>query len=379
MVSVGVGIGVGAMPDGKVECDDEFWNAYNAAPHPEVPKDPWLDELTALLARDYHVRFYVEAAALAPLLLCFAISLSRRIDSFGVKIFCWNCCLVNGAFACYLAVRYVILKFVYKSDEMCYYYNGQPEYGYGITSFQQADFLGTDFPTDVANWTVYSMALSFFFLRYSTYRACKSPLTYKATITKTWWVVVLLATDSITLIMIPCTSMSHGFDIHFGVKAAILGTFACALWVAESIMTVASVYVIWLHRRQRQAESSKGESNLGRLTSFLCFSILPCVQMVPSVSLSLMEAVRNYRDGAARECIEGYMALTTNYTLDELNRMEDICTGGIGFAGIFCKKTPYVVLLTLAATLPEFVIGVYCLGGYALKRCPEFVDVLTGD
>lgn len=50
--------------------------------------------------------------------------------------------------------------------------------------------------------------------------------------------------------------MSHGFDIHFGVKAAILGTFACALWVAESIMTVASVYVIWLHRRQRQAESS---------------------------------------------------------------------------------------------------------------------------
>lgn len=50
--------------------------------------------------------------------------------------------------------------------------------------------------------------------------------------------------------------MKHGFDISFAVKAVILGTFACALWVGESIMTAASVYVIWLHRRQRQAESS---------------------------------------------------------------------------------------------------------------------------
>ncbi|KAH7706085.1 hypothetical protein AAVH_26697 [Aphelenchoides avenae] len=334
MVSVGDGAGSTLL---KVECDDEFWKAYDAYPRPEEVKGPWLDEFKTLLTDDYHVRFFVEAAALVPLLLCFTISLSRRIDSFGVKIFCWNCCLVNGAFACFLAVRYVLLKFVHRIDDTCHYFDGQPIYGIvsGVNAHVLTTVLGTDFPTDVANWTVYSMALSFFFLRYATYRACKSPLTYKATITKTWWAVVLLATDSITLIMLPCTSMKHGFDISFAVKAVILGTFACALWVGESIMTAASVYVIWLHRRQRQAESSNGESNLGRLTSFLCFSILPCVQMVPSVSLSLMEAVRDYRDGAAHKCIEGYMALTTNYTLDELNKMEDICTGGIGFAGIF--------------------------------------------
>lgn len=133
-----VSVGDGALPEMRqVECDDEFWQAYDAFPRPDEYKGPWLDELTDLLTKDFHARFYVEIAAVVPLLLCFAISLSRRIDSFGVKIFCWNCCLINGAFAAYVTVRYVAWKFVFNFDDTCYYYMGEPQYGAGTNSFLQ--------------------------------------------------------------------------------------------------------------------------------------------------------------------------------------------------------------------------------------------------
>lgn len=52
-------------------------------------------------------------------------------------------------------------------------------------------WIDTEFAEDVANWTVYSMALCFLALRYTTFRACVSPLIFRKRYRWRWWACVI--------------------------------------------------------------------------------------------------------------------------------------------------------------------------------------------
>lgn len=135
------------------------------------------------------------------------------MDSFGLKIFCWNCVFSNAVVTGFVAARFIMLQYVIPLNECQLYkekgkkaeyyftnfvpnYQGEPEgrtfLPHGVCQRQVPEFwIHNQATIDVTTWAVYAMSCSFLALRYTTYRACVAPLTYKQRYTRRWWIAVI--------------------------------------------------------------------------------------------------------------------------------------------------------------------------------------------
>lgn len=53
-----------------------------------------------------------------------------QIESSGLRVFCWNCIVVNFLFTMFLAVRVFLVGYALKRRERCYYDDGIPQIMY---------------------------------------------------------------------------------------------------------------------------------------------------------------------------------------------------------------------------------------------------------
>ncbi|KAH7707865.1 hypothetical protein AAVH_24901, partial [Aphelenchoides avenae] len=169
----------------NVPCTERFLKKYYAYSG-SVPEDSnsWFTKFTEYVSGGYD---YVNNVPL--------YRARKKIDSFGMKIFCWNCFFVNAVLLVFLLVRYIMMEFVYRVSDVCFYYLlPQNQKIPAIIPVQDLPHLW-EWPIitdDVGRWSVYSMALSFLLLRYTTYRACVSPLSFRNSFGKVWWSVAIL-------------------------------------------------------------------------------------------------------------------------------------------------------------------------------------------
>ncbi|KAH7711046.1 hypothetical protein AAVH_21685 [Aphelenchoides avenae] len=366
------------MPLRQVACTDEFFAEYDEefSAFASTTPDPWLDVLSAFTTTRPLVRFIITLCPMSLLGICLLISFSKKIDSFGLKIFCWNCCFVNATLAIFLGVRYFLLDYYYKVNDICYYNNKRPTV-IGKANVPYA-LESPKFTEEVVKWTIYSTGVSFLFLRYSAFRACIAPLAFKRTFSKRWWLAVVIVSDLLPFVIIPLSSEYCGLtcdecavSIHFKVRTALIIGFAGAFWLSECGITLLSLITIvrFLRRRRRTSELAPDDSKIIRLASFTFFSIVPCLQMVPSVITSVDGAMRDLGVDAMIECFQqnGVDSLDdisdTNY--DELSASCDLGSADTGLSStwsqtllsvleLFCLLKPYIEALMILFLLPSY-------------------------
>ncbi|KAH7702938.1 expansin B, partial [Aphelenchoides avenae] len=288
---------------------------------------------------DPKARLFCQLGGIALLAVPLSISFSRKIDSFAMKIFCWNCCFVNGAFTLFLATRYLLLGFYYKAPDICCYDRGVlatcPE---EIPTVWNPTY---SFADDLSTWPIYSMALTFLVLRYTTLRACVSPLSFQ-NFSKRWWIIAVVVAD-----LLPCVAITAAtitlFDVEMNsfVRSSCVFAFVGAVWLVESVLSALSLLAACRYALQRKTRPANKASNIVCLVTFRFFSVIPCLQMVPSAYDSALLFVQELARQTYSDCLRNSNASTE----DDLARHIRCESAAIGmdYINAFSAAAPIAV------------------------------------
>ncbi|KAH7708212.1 hypothetical protein AAVH_24524, partial [Aphelenchoides avenae] len=100
-----------------------------------------------------------------------------------------------------------------------------------------------------------------------------------------YWCAAIVASDLIPLVVIYLGSPAYGPRIPPFVRTVISIGFIAAIWCTEGVLSLLSVLAIYRYRNT--SEVAKTSMDASRLRSFILFSIIPSLHLIPVVFIKI--------------------------------------------------------------------------------------------
>ncbi|KAH7717725.1 hypothetical protein AAVH_14799 [Aphelenchoides avenae] len=110
-------------------------------------------------------RFLISSISVVPLLVCLVLSFNRKIESFPMRMFCWNCVFVNVFCVVFLGCR-ALADSLFPPVDVCLY----DEYG-DPDALRERPRIWLHFNDylfdELAKWTIYATSVPLVMVRFS--------------------------------------------------------------------------------------------------------------------------------------------------------------------------------------------------------------------
>lgn len=119
------------------------------------------------------------------------------------------------------------------------------------------------------------------------------------------------------------------FDVEMNsfVRSSCVFSFVSAVWILESVLSALSLFAACRYYLQRKTRSGNKDSNIMPLVTFLFFSVIPCLQMVPAAYDSALLFVQELARQTHADCLRNINANTE----DDLARHIRCESAAIGY------------------------------------------------
>ncbi|KAH7708214.1 hypothetical protein AAVH_24526 [Aphelenchoides avenae] len=163
-----------------------------------------------------------------------------------------------------------------------------------------------------------------------------------------YWCAAIVASDLVPLFVIYLCSPVYGPRIPPLMRTVISFGFIAALWFTEGILSLLSVLAIYRYRST--SEVAKTALNASRLRSFILFSIIPSLQLVPVVFIKIYTHLQvNAQQVAMDKCL----GIDNIYDIDYYDRAQMLQDCDIDYFGEDASA--------IQATMNEMINYCFCL------------------
>lgn len=139
--------------------------------------------------------------------------------------------------------------------------------------------------------------------------------------------------------LLPCVAITAAtitlFDVEMNsfVRSSCVFAFVGAVWLVESVLSALSLLAACRYALQRKTRPANKASNIVCLVTFRFFSVIPCLQMVPSAYDSALLFVQELARQTYSDCLRNSNASTE----DDLARHIRCESAAIGY--YLCSNT----------------------------------------